>query len=201
MFDAGNLLPRSFYQRSLETVAKDLLGSCLCRDGVVLRITEVEAYGGLEDSASHCRSGRTTRNAPMWEDGGCAYLYLCYGLHHLLNLVTGRSGAGSAVLIRACEPLAGWDLIQQRRGHLRGPALLTGPGRVAQALALDRSFNGHLLYEAGGLEVREGESPEVLLKGPRIGVPYADPVDQGAALRFAIGGSLWVSRRSSLRPL
>ena len=198
MYDAGKLLPNSFYQRPVAVVALDLLGRCLRHGSVLLRITEVEAYGGLEDSASHCRSGRNARNAPMWEDGGFAYVYVCYGMHHMLNFVTGPAGAGSAVLVRACEPIHGLEIIRERRGWLEGPALLTGPGRVAQALALDRSFNGQPLYEAGGLEVREGEPPEGLLKGPRIGVPYAAPLDREAALRFAVVGSAWVAERKRL---
>jgi DNA-3-methyladenine glycosylase len=167
-------------------------------DPIVLKITEVEAYGGVEDSASHCRSGRTARNAPMWEAGGCAYIYVCYGLHHMLNIVTGRADEGSAVLVRACEPLEGLELIRARRGQLQGPALLTGPGRVAQALGLDRAFNGQRVYEPGGLEIRAGEPPEVVLHGPRIGVPYADPADRAAPLRFAVGGSSWVAERRQL---
>ncbi len=198
MSDAGILLPKSFYLRPVETVAVDLLGRCLRRGAVTLRITEVEAYGGREDSASHCRAGRTARNAPMWEEGGRAYLYLCYGLHTMLNLVTGPAGEGSAVLVRACEPLEGLDLVRERRGPRRGPELLTGPGRVAQALGLDLSFNGEPLYEPGGLEVREGTPPETVLRGPRIGVPYAEPVHRQAPLRFAVGGSAWVSERRTL---
>jgi DNA-3-methyladenine glycosylase len=198
MSQTEKLLPRSFYRRPVEIVAMDLLGRYLRRDPVTLRITEVEAYGGKEDSASHCRFGRTARNAPMWEEGGCAYIYLCYGLHHLLNLVTGWSGKGAAVLVRACEPVAGLEILQGRRGGLAGPVLLTGPGRVAQALALDRSFNGHPVYEAGGLEVLEGEPPSERLKGPRIGIPYADPLHREAMLRFAVGGSLWVTERRKL---
>lgn len=201
MLPVGKLLPKSFYLRPVEVVARDLLGRYLCRGPVVLRVTEVEAYGGCEDSASHCRCGRTPRNAPMWEDGGHAYIYLCYGMHHMLNLVTGRSGEGSAVLIRACEPMGGLEVVRERRGHIDGPALLTGPGKVAQALGLDLSFNGHPLYEPGGLEVREGEPSTAVLKGPRIGVPYADPAHREAALRFALAGSLWVSERRRLAPL
>ena len=195
---AGRILPKSFYLRPVDKVALDLLGRCLCLGGVALRITEVEAYGGQEDSASHCRSGRTPRNAPMWEEGGQAYVYLCYGLHHMLNLVTGRAGEGSAVLVRACEPLEGLDLLRGRRGGAQGPALLTGPGRVAQALGVDRSFNGQLLYAPGGLEVREGSPPQVVLRGPRIGVAYADPPHREALRRYAVAGSVWVAKQGML---
>lgn len=192
------LLPKTFYQRPVEIVAPELLGRHLCHGPVVLRISEVEAYGGPDDSASHCRHGRTARNAPMWEAGGCAYVYVCYGLHAMLNIVTGPAGQGSAVLIRACEPVEGLDIIRQRRGLLEGPALLTGPGRVAQALALDRSFNGHLLHEPGGLELRAGDPMKGRLCGPRIGVSYAEPRHQEARLRFALENSLWVAGRRRL---
>jgi len=195
------LLPRAFYLRPVEEVARGLLGMHLRSAEVVLRITEVEAYGGREDSASHCRFGRTERNAPMWEEGGRVYVYLCYGLHHMLNIVTGPAGEGSAVLLRSCEPVEGLEILQQRRSGAQGTALLAGPGRVAQALGLDRSFNGHPLYEPGGLELREGSPPEGLLRGPRIGVPYAREEHREALLRLADAGSRWVTARSALRPL
>lgn len=192
------LLPPSFYLRSALSVARALLGQILVHGEVGLRITEVEAYGGMEDTASHCRFGKTARNAPMWEPGGSAYVYLCYGMHHLLNLVTGPKDEPAAVLIRACEPLWGLELIEARRGHVRGPNLLTGPGKVSQALGLDLTFNFQPLFEEGGLEVREGEPPARILEGPRIGVDYADPVDRDAPLRLAIADSPWVSHRKRL---
>jgi DNA-3-methyladenine glycosylase len=180
-------------------VAQGLLGMHLCRGEIVLRITEVEAYGGPEDSASHCRFGWTERNAPMWEEGGCAYVYLCYGLHHLLNIVTGPAGEGSAVLIRACEPIDGLDLLRRRRPGAQGKALLAGPGRVAQALGLDCSFNGHPLHEPGGLELREGVPPEGVVRGARIGIPYARQDHRDALLRLAIEGSPWVTQPQALQ--
>jgi len=196
---AGRLIPEAFYLGPAEEVAPKLLGMHLCREGVRLRITEVEAYGSEEDSASHCRFGRTPRNAPMWEAGGIAYVFFCYGMHHMLNIVTEPEGRASAVLIRACEPLEGMEIIQARRGITHeGPILLNGPGKVAQALGIDRSFNGHPLHEAGGLELREGNPPESILRGPRIGVPYAQQEHQDAPLRFAIAESRWVSHRRGL---
>lgn len=199
MSSPGGLIPRAFYQRPVAEVAKDLLGMHLRRDGVVLRITEVEAYGGPEDSASHCRFGRTARNAPMWQAGGIAYIFFCYGVHHMLNVVTGPEDEGSAILIRSCEPLEGLASIQRRRGGKpKGAELLNGPGKVAQALALNLGFNSHPLYEPGGLELREGTSPASILRGPRVGVPYAHPHHQSAPLRFAIGDSIWVSHRKTL---
>jgi len=194
----GGLIPQAFFLRPVEVVARELLGACLCREGVVLRLTEVEAYGGPEDSASHARHGKTPRNAPMWEEGGRAYIYFCYGMHHMLNVVTGPAGVASAVLVRACEPLEGLERIRDRRGGLDGPALLAGPGRVAQALGLDRGFNHHLLYEAGGLELRAGAPPAGILTGPRVGVDFAGPEDRRAPLRFAAADSRWVTRPREL---
>lgn len=190
-----------FYARDALLVARDLLGMVLVRGAVALRITEVEAYRSPDDSASHCRAGRTARNATMWGPPGRAYVYLCYGLHHMLNVVTGVDGVGEAVLIRACEPLAGLSRIRERRGGLDGPALLTGPGKVAAALDLDRSDDGHLLCAPGGLELRRGAPPPAILVGPRVGVDYARPRDRRAPYRFAVAGSPWVSHTRTLEPL
>ena len=194
MFQSGDLIPRSFFLRSPAEVARDLLGQHLCREDIVLRITEVEAYGGPSNSASHARHGRTPRNAPMWEEGGRAYIYFCYGCHHMLNIVTGSEGEGAAVLIRACEPLEGLARILERRGAPEGPTLLAGPGKVAQALAMDRTFNRHPLFRAGGLELRRGKAPERILTGPRVGIDFANLQDLQENLRFAAGGTPCVTR-------
>lgn len=197
-------LPRSFYERDALIVAEELLGQHIQRGEVVLRITEVEAYRHPGDTANHCRMGVTKRNAPMWGPGGHAYVYLCYGMHHMLNLVTGRQGEGAAVLIRACEPVRGHARILERSAAARvSPALLTGPGKVGRALALDTSFSGHALFRARGeLSVREGEPPGAIARGPRVGIGYASPEDQAAPWRLAIAGSPWVSAPRSLdKPL
>lgn len=194
MFHPGKLIPQSFYRRDVDLVARELLGQLLVRDDVVLRITEVEAYGGPEDTASHVRHGRTGRNAIMWGKGGHAYLYLCYGLHWMLNVVTGDEGQGAAVLIRACEPVAGMDtLLARRMMNAVKPALLAGPGRVAQGLSLDRVFNGEALFRKGDLELREGEPPSAILTGPRVGIAFADETDQRSLRRYAVAGTAWIS--------
>ena len=192
------LYPQSFFARDALTVAHEVVGAHLCRGDVVLRITEVEAYCWPDDTANHCRMGKTPRNAPMWGPAGHAYVYLCYGLHHLLNLVTGPEGTGQAVLIRAAEPIAGLETIRSRRGGKSGPVLLTGPGKVGAALGLDTSFSDHPLYEASGLELREGTTPERLSVGPRVGIDYADEVHRLAPWRIADASSRWVSARSRL---
>ncbi len=195
------LLPRSFFARDALDVARDLLGKELRRGVVRLRIVEVEAYRTGGDTANHARAGRTARNAPMWGPEGRAYVYLCYGLHHMLNLVTDREGVASAVLIRACEPIAGLSVVERRRGgRWSGPALLSGPGRVAQALGLDLSWNDHPLYRAGGLELRDGPAPRRIATGPRVGIDFAAPEHRAAPWRLADGESRWVSQRSKLSP-
>jgi len=194
MFHPGKLIPQSFYRRDVDLVARGLLGQLLVRDDVILRITEVEAYGGPEDSASHVRHGRTARNAVMWGKGGHAYLYLCYGLHWMLNVVTGEEGQGAAVLIRACEPVAGTETLLARRMMTAvKPALLAGPGRVTQGLNLDQVFNGEALFRKGDLELREGASPPAILAGPRVGIAFATQDDQQALRRYAVAGSPWIS--------
>lgn len=197
----GPLLERPFFIRPCAEVARDLLGCQLVRGSVVLRITEVEAYLGPQDSASHARFGRTARNAPMWEAGGLAYVYLCYGIHWMLNVGADEAGKGSAILIRACEPVAGLPVIKRRRGLAsEGPILLTGPGKVAQALGLDASFSGKPLFAEGGLELRTGEAPKAILTGPRVGIDYATEQDRNARLRFASADTKWVTAPKGLSP-
>lgn len=179
------LRPPSFYRRDVETVARDLLGQRLVHGDVILRITDVEAYAGPEDSASHARHGRTARNAVMWGPGGHAYLYLCYGLHWMLNVSTGEAEDAAAVLIRGAEVEAGLDVVLERRGVRRETkALLSGPGKVGQALALDRSFDGSALFRTGGLELREGPPPERVQATPRIGIGFATAADRARPWRF-----------------
>jgi len=194
-------LPRSFYARDSLAVAPDLLGALIVRNGVVLRITEVEAYRWPGDTACHARHGRTERNAALWGPPGTAYVYLCYGIHHMLNLVTGAEGEAQAVLVRACEPVTGLAAIRRRRGGGDGPALLTGPGKVGAALDLDLSFSGRRLYERGLLEVRRGEPPVHVLAGPRVGIAYAEPAHRRMPWRFAAAGTPWVSLRRRLRAM
>jgi DNA-3-methyladenine glycosylase len=193
------LLPHAFYLRPVDGVARALLGQEVHHGEVRLRITEVEAYGGQEDSASHCRFGKTKRNAVMWEAGGSAYIYLCYGIHHMLNVVSGLEGEGAAILIRSCEPVAGLETLRARRGGIEGPSMLAGPGKVAQALGLDASFNGAPLFKRGGLTIHKGHAPNKILTGPRVGVDFAKMADRDRRWRFALD-SAWVSVRKTLVP-
>jgi DNA-3-methyladenine glycosylase len=182
-------------------VAASLLGKVLKHGPVALRITEVEAYRTGGDTANHSRMGRTARNTAMWGPPGHAYVYLCYGLHQMLNLVTDGDGEAAAVLIRACEPVAGHEHVRERRKGLTGPVSLTGPGKVGAALALDTSFSGHALFRAGGLELHDGPEVATVLAGPRVGIDYAHPDHVAAPWRLAVAESPWVSQRKTLTPV
>lgn len=191
-------LPQTFFDRPVAELARALLGCRIKRGPVVLRITEVEAYAGPADSASHARFGPTERNAPMWGPPGRTYVYLCYGIHNMLNITAESSGQAAAVLIRACEPVAGLDEIVRRRGRAAGPALLAGPGKVGAALDLDTSWSRHPLYRAGGLSVLPGNTPTRMLVGPRVGIDFAEPEDRDRLWRFAVADNAWVSQRRGL---
>jgi DNA-3-methyladenine glycosylase len=163
---ARRRLRRSFFARPTLEVARDLLGRTLCRrlaDGRTLRgrITEVEAYDGPADRASHAHRGPTPRNRPMFEPGGIAYVYLVYGMHHCLNLVTGERGYPAAVLVRATEPPE-----PGRR--------TTGPGLVARAFEIDRGLDGaSVVSRELWLEHGEPVDDRHVRRTPRVGVDYA----------------------------
>jgi DNA-3-methyladenine glycosylase len=186
----------------VDLAAPSLLGQLLVHGDVTLRITEVEAYGGPLDSASHARHGRTARNAVMWGPPGRAYLYFCYGMHWMLNVVTGPEGVATAVLIRGGEVVAGpGTVLRRRKAAKTTPQLCAGPGKVAQALGLDWSFDGQDLLAPGGLELREGSPPLRIMAGPRLGIGFATAEDQGRPWRFADGDSRAVLHRKFLQPL
>jgi DNA-3-methyladenine glycosylase len=196
----ASLLPESFFARECLEVAVGLLGKLVRHGPVTLRITELEAYRFPYDTANHCHRGRTTRNLPMWGPPGRAYVYLCYGMHQMFNVVADREGHGSGVLIRACEPVSGLEWVRERRGGKAGPVLLTGPGKVAAALALDTGFSGHPVFESGGLELLDAPTPKRFLVGPRVGIDFADEAHRGAHWRLAIADSAWVSQPKGLVP-
>ena len=199
-------LDRGFFARSTVVVAGDLVGRWLCRqtsddDGglTVGRIVETEAYGGPEDLASHSRAGLTKRTAPMFGEVGHAYVYLVYGMHECLNVVAKDGGAqAGAVLLRAVEPISGVDTMRLRRGRAKDPdlKLASGPARLCQAMAVDRSFDSHDLTSGDRLWLAAGDgllTSEAVATGPRIGVDYAG---EWAARpwRFWLAGNPSVSR-------
>ena len=185
-----------FYQgEDVVQISKDLLGKFLMTNfnGVITGgiITETEAYAGETDQASHAFGGRcTTRTEIMFRQGGTAYVYLCYGIHHLFNVVTNHVGTPHAVLIRAIHPKEGLDVVLERRGmnNKSKKALAGGPGTVSQALGITTANTGidlngdEIWIEDRGLEIAR----ESILAGPRVGVDYAG-VDADLPYRFRIG--------------
>jgi DNA-3-methyladenine glycosylase len=172
----GPRLPRSFFARPSTEVAPDLLGRILVRvlpDGrrLAARLVEVEAYGP-DDPASHAYRGPTPRNLVMFGPPGHLYVYFTYGMHFCSNVVTGSDGIGSAVLLRAAQPLEGLDAMAEHRG-LETPTLLcSGPGRLTQAMAIARSENGIDLVRDGVLHLRTGEpvARRLVERTSRVGV-------------------------------
>jgi DNA-3-methyladenine glycosylase len=195
-------LPLSFYRRPAEEVARDLLGRWLVRElageRLVLRLIETEAYLGTPDRASHAWNGRRTpRNESLYLPGGYAYVYFIYGMHFCLNAVTGEADIGSAVLLRAGEPVEGEERMRENRGWSRPPRpgdLAGGPGKLCQALAIGRELDGVLL-DRPPLWIARGEpvEPAEVVAGPRIGVDYAGEAAQWP-LRFAVRGNRHVSK-------
>ncbi len=180
-------VPKAFFDRDTARVARELLGRWMVRrvEGSLRigRIVETEAYLGPHDRASHSSKGCTPRNRSMFGPPGHAYVYRIYGLHHCLNVVTEPEGHGSAVLIRALEPVHGLP------GNTRGPGLL------CRALAVDRSLDGVDLLSDDLFVAEPGEAVRFAVdRGPRIGVDYAGAWAR-RLLRFFIRGNTWVSRR------
>src|SRR4051812_39143378 len=177
----GRVLPRTFYNRPVLEVARDLLGAVVVHSvtgigDVAIRLTEVEAYAGGHDPASHAFRGRTARNDVMFGPGGHVYVYFTYGMHFCLNLVTGPSDTASAVLLRAGEVVGGVDDARARRAGAADRDLARGPARLTTALGIDRGQNGlDVTDRRSPLVVRRGVPVEADLVrwGPRVGVSSA----------------------------
>ncbi len=164
-------LKKDFFERDVKTVAKALLGSSVCtlnKEGNVVRsvIVETEAYDGEKDLACHARNGKTERNSLMYESGGIWYVYLCYGIHWMLNVVAGPVGYPAAVL-------------------LRGTEAFSGPGRLSKGLGINGSFNGKKIARSSSLWIEESKlQKRAILCGPRIGVDFAGPKWRNMPYRF-----------------
>jgi len=187
-------LPLNFYHRNdVVQISKDLLGKVLCTNinGQVTKaiITETEAYAGVTDKASHAYGGkRTKRTEPLYAQGGTVYIYLCYGIHHLFNVVTNESETPQAVLIRDGKPLEGFDRMRKRRKKRdAGNILLAGPGSLSKALGITTEFTGtNLLGNQIWIEDHNNSIDiEEIITGPRIGIDYADE-DATRPYRFVI---------------
>ena len=193
-------LPRSFYLRpDVVQIARDLLGKVLVTnfDGVLTsgRIVETEAYAGESDRASHASKGRTARTEVIFGEGGRAYVYLCYGIHQMFNIVTNHGGVPHAILIRAVEPLAGMDHMLARTGKTKVDATLTrGPGNVGRAFGFHTSQCGLSLTSPELYIADDGfvPDPSLIIASPRIGVDYAGEHAEWH-YRFFMKGSVYVS--------
>lgn len=166
------VLERDFFAASATQLAPLLLGKWLCRrvgDSVLrYRITETECYCGEEDTACHAHRGKTPRTEVMYRAGGVAYVYLCYGIHSLLNIVTGDEGHPEAVLIRGVEGAE-------------------GPGRVTKRLAITTADNRIALTPASGLWLEDDGTPSpAFVCSPRVGIDYAAPADRERPWRFRV---------------
>lgn len=193
-------LPLSYYQReNVVEIAKDLLGKKLftkidhqlCAGTIV----ETEAYNGIYDRASHSFNGKyTERTKVLYEDGGVTYIYLCYGMHYLLNVVTNKKNVPSGILIRALEPILGIQTMLKRKNKAAMDYSLTkGPGALCKALGITKAVNNTKLISPS---IWIEDSPPVndsdILVGPRVGVDYAKE-DKFLPYRFRIKNNKWTS--------
>ncbi len=185
----------------MEQVAATILGASLSHAGVTVRITEVEAYAGERDPASHAFHGRTPRNAVMFGPPGHLYVYFSYGMHHACNVVCGPEGTASGALVRSGEVIEGLELARTRRGErVRGRDLARGPGRLAQALGLTRADGGADLFGDGSVRLTLDAYPVAAIStGPRVGVS----VEADRPWRFWITADPYVSdyKRSPRAPV
>ncbi len=196
-------LKQSFYERpDVVKIARELLGKGLFTriNGVVTGgiIVETEAYSWKERGCHAYLSRKTDRNAIMFEPGGNSYVYLCYGMHHLFNVVTNKRGVAEAVLIRALEPTDGLKEMELRRGSsVKGYHLTSGPGKLTKALGIDRKLNAKsLLKNEVWIEDMKSDFPDSrIVASPRIGIDYAGE-DALLPWRFSVRENKWVSRQN-----
>lgn len=198
-------LDHKFYDRkNVVQIARDLLGKILVTqfDGVrsAGRIVETEAYNGINDRASHAFGGRRTiRNEHLYGNPGTVYVYICYGMHHLFNVITNKKGIPHGVLIRALQPLEGIEeMLARSRKHTADYTLTKGPGNLSRAMGMSKLHNGRDLYsgeifiEDDGLRYKKDE----VVVTSRIGVAYALE-DAELQYRFIVKGNPYVSGRKS----
>lgn len=193
-------LEPSFYTRNnVVSVAKSLIGKLLVTNNKGLStsgiIVETEAYSWRERGCHAYGGKKTARNEVMFEQGGRAYVYLCYGVHNLFNVVTNQQGVADAVLIRAIEPVTGLENMYRRRGQVSLYQLTSGPGKLTRALGIDRTYNGKVLYDNDvwiediGMKINSKH----IEAGKRIGIDYAGD-DANLPWRFMMKGNRWISK-------
>ncbi|RYD58992.1 MAG: DNA-3-methyladenine glycosylase [Sphingobacteriales bacterium] len=200
------ILPEPFYTRTdVVTIAKELLGKVLVTNinGITTSgmITETEAYAGASDKASHAFGNRrTARTEVMFAGGGVAYVYLCYGIHHLFNVVTNVQDTPHAILIRAIEPLEGIpEMLQRRRMEIVKPSLTSGPGAMSMALGIHTRHTGlslqgpEIWIEDRGIKLSKNK----IVSATRVGVAYAAE-DAYLPYRFFIQDNKYVSKAKGL---
>ncbi len=199
-------LPLEFYRReNTIQIARELLGKALVAPAKKNRrvsgvIVETEAYLGPEDRAAHSYNHRrTARNEIMYADGGVAYVFFVYGMYHQFNVVTGPAEVPHAILVRAIEPQDGIDLMRSRRGKMADTNLTSGPGKLAIALGIDKSFNSE---DLGGSKIWIERAPPLqdrdIVSGKRIGINYAAEYAQ-KPWRFWVRDNPFVSRQRKRR--
>jgi DNA-3-methyladenine glycosylase len=194
-------IKQSFYEgHDVVDIARQLIGKVLVTNFDDIRtsgiIVETEAYAGEQDKASHAYGARrTVRTETMYASGGVAYIYLCYGIHHLFNIVTNKADIPHAVLVRALEPLEGIDEMMKRRKKTKADYTLTrGPGSLSVAMGLHKNFTGTSLITSDEMWLEDRKLPVGnILSGPRIGVDYAAE-DALLPYRFWIEGNKYVSK-------
>ncbi|PXV69407.1 DNA-3-methyladenine glycosylase [Halanaerobium congolense] len=194
-------LKQVFYQKDAVQAAKDLLGKVIVRKyndkTIKVKIVETEAYCGAEDKASHAHNNKKTkRTAPMFKKGGHSYIYLIYGMYYCLNVVTAAENNPHAVLIRAVEPLKGLNYIKENRQIKSSKIenLTNGPGKLSQALKINKNLDGCNLIESDFLYIIDTETEEFEIENsPRINIDYAEEY-KDKKWRFFIKNNKYISR-------
>ena len=194
-------IERKFYMRDAVTVGKDILGKIIVKktaDGRMMsgRITEVEAYMGITDKASHSYGGRRTkRTEVMYKEGGYSYVFLIYGMYECFNVTVGREGDPQAVLIRGVEPLENKNLMWEKRKVKKEKDISNGPGKLTKALGITREDNGADLVASENLWLEDdGYKVKDIVETTRIGIDYAEE-DALKPWRFYIKDSIFVSKK------
>lgn len=186
---------RTILLKSPQEVGRRILGSLLVRqldngNKIICRIVETEAYD-QQDIASHSYKGQTKRNSVMFGPAGHLYVYFTYGMHYCCNIVTGQQGVGEAVLIRAVEPISGWEEIFRKRPGKSKNELTNGPAKLTQALSIDKNLNGHdLLTDPLKLELLPEVNDKLITVTRRIGIRQG----QDKLWRYYLNNNIYVSR-------